>query len=255
MKLDTRYTITVMLAKFRSTSQTQLLPSKRIVAQGNEKIHFMRCPQGRDYREKISKAKHSYKVRCGILRSSDVVCGLRVQKLKSREKYMRRERERLGPFVKLTKEQAHTAAEALRTTSVGKAPGNRRKRNQDKPAPQSGPYQTVFRKFVESRQEKKPNRQNLLTIVLFATLISDSASFYRRSCSGARCLRFSEKSYFPKVLLQCSGQDGLESFSQSSIRVSTASGNQGKLEGIFPVREKSGNLAFLKKNQGQIRKF
>ena len=30
-------------------------------------------------------------------------------------------------------------------------------------------------------------------------------------------------------------------------RVSTASGNQGKLEGIFPVREKSGNLAFFKK--------
>ena len=28
-------------------------------------------------------------------------------------------------------------------------------------------------------------------------------------------------------------------------RVSTTSGNQGKLEGIFPVREKSGNLAFL----------
>ena len=32
-------------------------------------------------------------------------------------------------------------------------------------------------------------------------------------------------------------------------RVSTASGNQGKLEGIFPVREKSGNLAFLKRSK------
>ena len=30
-------------------------------------------------------------------------------------------------------------------------------------------------------------------------------------------------------------------------RVSTASGNQGKLEGIFPATEKSGNLAFFKK--------
>ena len=30
-------------------------------------------------------------------------------------------------------------------------------------------------------------------------------------------------------------------------RVSTTSGNQGKLEGIFPVREKSGNLAIFSK--------
>ena len=30
-------------------------------------------------------------------------------------------------------------------------------------------------------------------------------------------------------------------------RISTASGNQGKLEGIFPLKEKSGNLAFFKK--------
>ena len=30
-----------------------------------------------------------------------------------------------------------------------------------------------------------------------------------------------------------------------SFRVSTTSGNQGKLEGIFPVREKSGNLAIF----------
>ena len=34
-------------------------------------------------------------------------------------------------------------------------------------------------------------------------------------------------------------------------RVSTASGNQGKLEGIFPVREKSGNLAFFFKESGK----
>ena len=37
-------------------------------------------------------------------------------------------------------------------------------------------------------------------------------------------------------------------------RVSTTSGNQGKLEGIIPVREKSGNLAFFSKN-GKIREF
>ena len=36
------------------------------------------------------------------------------------------------------------------------------------------------------------------------------------------------------------------------FRVSTASGNQGKLEGIFPVREKSGNLAFCKKKSGNF---
>ena len=33
------------------------------------------------------------------------------------------------------------------------------------------------------------------------------------------------------------------------FRASTTSGNQGKLEGIFPVREKLGNLAIFKKNQ------
>ena len=39
----------------------------------------------------------------------------------------------------------------------------------------------------------------------------------------------------------------------TTCRVPPASGNQGKLEGIFPVREKSGNLAFFQKsgkNQG-----
>ena len=38
-------------------------------------------------------------------------------------------------------------------------------------------------------------------------------------------------------------------------RVSTAPGNQGKLEGIFPVREKSENLAFLKKIREKSGKF
>ena len=38
---------------------------------------------------------------------------------------------------------------------------------------------------------------------------------------------------------------------QIFLRVSTASGNQGKLEGTFPDREKSRNLAFFKK----IREF
>ena len=38
-------------------------------------------------------------------------------------------------------------------------------------------------------------------------------------------------------------------------KVSTTSGNQGKLEGIFPVREKLGNLAFLKKNQEKSGNF
>ena len=40
------------------------------------------------------------------------------------------------------------------------------------------------------------------------------------------------------------------------FRVSTTSGNQGnqgKLEGIFPVREKSGNLAFFKKIRDSFR--
>ena len=44
-----------------------------------------------------------------------------------------------------------------------------------------------------------------------------------------------------------------EKESLSNDRVPKASGNQGKLEGIFPVREKSGNLAIFQKsgkNQG-----
>ena len=45
VKLDTRYTTIVMLAKFRSTSKIQLLLLKRIVAQGNDKFYFLRCQQ------------------------------------------------------------------------------------------------------------------------------------------------------------------------------------------------------------------
>ena len=40
---------------------------------------------------------------------------------------------------------------------------------------------------------------------------------------------------------------GWTTYDLHTNRVSTASGNQGKLEGIFSVREKSGNLAFFKK--------
>ena len=116
----------------------------------------VRPTSGRGRREKSSKPKHSYKVRCGILRSSDIVYGLRVQKLKSREKYVRRERVKLRPFVKLTEEQAHIVATALCTTSVKKTPTRyRRKKNQNQLAPQSALYQTMFENFVNSRQEKK----------------------------------------------------------------------------------------------------
>ena len=156
----------------------------------------------RGRRETSSKPKHCYKVRCGILRSSDIVYGLRVQKLKSREKYVRRERVKLGPFVKLTEEQAHIAATALCTTSVKKAPTRyRKKKNQNKLAPQAGLYQTMFENFVNTRQEKKPNCQHLLTIVLFAMLISDSAYVFFLDVvlvihvQVLRCLGFSQTNF------------------------------------------------------------
>ena len=163
--------------------------------------HFILCDalQWKGSSRKSSKPKHCYKVRCGILRSSDIVYGLRVHKLKSREKYVRRERVKLRPFVKLTEEQAHIAATALRTTSVKKAPARySRKKNQNKLVPQSGLYQTMFENFVNSRQDKKPNCQHLLTIVLFAMLISDSAYVFFLDVvfvihvQVLRCLGFSQ---------------------------------------------------------------
>ena len=56
--------------------------------------------------------------------------------------------------------------------------------------------------------------------------------------------------YVPKLQnLSSSTQAWLEwtdtSLCYEKDRVSTASGNQGKLEGIFPVKEKSGNLTFF----------
>ena len=174
--------------------------------------YYVMPTSARGRREKRSKPKHCYKVRCGFLRSSDIVYGLRVQKLKPRKKYVRRERVKLGPFVKLTEEQALIAATALLTASVKKAPTRyRRKKNQNQLAPQSGLYQTMFENFVNSRQEKKPNCQHLLTIVLFAMLISDSAYVFlfrrciRRSCLGASVFGIlTDEKYFPKI---CDLQD------------------------------------------------
>ena len=52
----------------------------------------------------------------------------------------------------------------------------------------------------------------------------------------------------------CAGIDILSllitTLSSSGFRVPTTFGNRGKLPGIFPVRENSGNLAFFFKNKG-----
>ena len=47
----------------------------------------------------------------------------------------------------------------------------------------------------------------------------------------------------------------LASFILYLNRVLATSENQRKIEGIFPVREKSGNFHFLKTNQGKVGEF
>ena len=100
------------------------------------------------------RKKPKYQIRCAVLRSSDIVYGIRVQQLKRRKKYVRREKVKLESFGPLNERQAHAAVMALDTSLINKPKGrgSKRKRSHVPPAQQ---YQTMFERFVNSRQENE----------------------------------------------------------------------------------------------------
>ena len=94
-----------------------------------------------------------YRVRCGILRSSDIVYGIRVQKLKRRKKYMRKERVKLHSFGPLTERQAQAAVMALDTCIIKRRKGKCTKKKHSYTSREQ--YQTIFERIINSRQENE----------------------------------------------------------------------------------------------------